>query len=215
MTDDLLNQGIAALKAGRKAEARGLLAQLVEQEPRHELGWLWLSGAVDTDEDRRVCLENVLAINPNNETAKRGLPSLVVQESAPARESLANGFGGDDVFQPTEQPDTGHLTSTIQDDPAVTSLASDHLADLLERQIGWLEKLDVSVVNLSVEVKSLNDSLNRTKDQLVTGSVRVSDFDISFGSLLSVMFKWVFASIVLGIVFFLLWGIFVFLLSSI
>ncbi len=81
MTEDLLNRGIAALKAGRKAEARGLLAQLVEQEPRHELGWLWLSGAVDTDEDRRVCLENVLAINPNNDLAQRGLETL--QRSSP------------------------------------------------------------------------------------------------------------------------------------
>jgi hypothetical protein len=164
MTEDLLNRGIAALKAGRKAEARGLLAQLVEQEPRHELGWLWLSGAVDTDADRRICLENVLAINPNNEIAKRGLPSLVAQESAPARESLVNGFEGDNVLQPTEQLDTSHLTPTIQDDLAITtSLASDGLAALLERQIGWLEKLDASVVSLSVEVKSLNDSLQEEK----------------------------------------------------
>ena len=62
-TSDLLKQGIAALKAGRKAEARTLLMQVVEQDERNEMAWLWLSGAVDTDEDRRVCLENVRVVS--------------------------------------------------------------------------------------------------------------------------------------------------------
>lgn len=74
--DDLLKQGIAALNARRKAEARSLLTQVVEQDDRNEMAWLWLSGAVDTDEDRRVCLENVLAINPDNGLAQRGLATL-------------------------------------------------------------------------------------------------------------------------------------------
>jgi len=53
-TDDLLKQGIAALKAGHKAEARSLLAKVVEQDERNEAAWLWLSGAVETDERYRV-----------------------------------------------------------------------------------------------------------------------------------------------------------------
>jgi tetratricopeptide (TPR) repeat protein len=75
-TDDLLKQGIAAFKAGRKAEARELLLQLTEQDERNEMAWLWLSGAVDTDEERLICLENVLAINPNNGMAGRGIEAL-------------------------------------------------------------------------------------------------------------------------------------------
>jgi hypothetical protein len=75
-TDDLLKQGIIALRAGRKAEARNLLMQVVEQEERNEMGWLWLSGAVDTDEERRVCLQKVLAINPRSEIARLGLQRL-------------------------------------------------------------------------------------------------------------------------------------------
>jgi hypothetical protein len=80
MTDDLLKQGIAALNAGRKAEARRFLMQAVRQDKHNEMAWLWLSGAVDTDKERRICLENVLAINPGNEIAKRGLASLVSGE---------------------------------------------------------------------------------------------------------------------------------------
>jgi tetratricopeptide (TPR) repeat protein len=74
--DKLLKQGIAALKAGRKAEARDLLMQVVEQDERNEMAWLWLSGAVETEEERRICLENALAINPNNSGAQRGLEGL-------------------------------------------------------------------------------------------------------------------------------------------
>lgn len=80
-TDDLLKQGITALKAGRKTEARKLLTQIVKRDERNEIAWLWLSGATDTDEERRLCLENVLAINPNNKMAKRGLASLTAKES--------------------------------------------------------------------------------------------------------------------------------------
>ncbi|MFO7683856.1 MAG: hypothetical protein R6X34_27820 [Chloroflexota bacterium] len=75
-SDNRLEQGIAALKAGQRDEARQLLLQLVEAEEHNEQAWLWLSGAVDTDEERRICLENVLALNPNQQTAKYGLEKL-------------------------------------------------------------------------------------------------------------------------------------------
>ena len=54
---DLLQQGIEALKAGRKAEARKLLSQVIQQGQHNETAWLWLSGAVDRDSERRFCLE--------------------------------------------------------------------------------------------------------------------------------------------------------------
>ena len=74
--DDLLKQGIAALKGGRKTEAHRLLMRVVQQDESNEMAWLWLSGAVDTDEERRICLEKVLATNPNNGIAQRGLEAL-------------------------------------------------------------------------------------------------------------------------------------------
>jgi len=94
-----LRQGIAALKAGRKAEARHLLMQVVEQDERNEMAWLWLSGAVDTDEDRHICLDNVLAINPNNAAAKRGLERLLASTNA-----LSPKPGAEPTTIPPEQP---------------------------------------------------------------------------------------------------------------
>jgi len=75
-TTELLQRGIALAKAGRHEEARDLLLQVIEQDERNESAWLWVSGVVDNDDDRAIALENVLAINPNNEWAKRGLTIL-------------------------------------------------------------------------------------------------------------------------------------------
>jgi tetratricopeptide (TPR) repeat protein len=69
----LLKQGIAAAKAGRKKEARQALIQVTELDERNEQAWLWLSGVVESLEDRRICLENVLDINPDNASAQAGL----------------------------------------------------------------------------------------------------------------------------------------------
>jgi hypothetical protein len=87
--DDLLERAIAALNEGRKAEARQLLMQVLRQDRRNEKAWLWMSGAVDTDQERRACLEQVLSINPDNEMARRGLELLRVvgRASPPARVS--------------------------------------------------------------------------------------------------------------------------------
>ncbi|HEY89313.1 MAG TPA: hypothetical protein G4N98_06215 [Thermoflexia bacterium] len=72
----LLQQAIAAARAGRKAEAWRLLAQVLHQNQRNELAWLWLSSVVDSEEQRVKCLENVLMINPNNTAARNGLAQL-------------------------------------------------------------------------------------------------------------------------------------------
>jgi hypothetical protein len=71
-----LRQGIAAARAGDVEQARELLLQVVDADEYNERAWLWLSGVVDNDADREVCLENVLAINPDNRLAKAGLVHL-------------------------------------------------------------------------------------------------------------------------------------------
>ena len=75
-TDDPLRQAVVALETGRKADARVLLEQVVQATPHSERGWLWLADAVDTDEERRFCLTQVLSINRRNALARRKLDAL-------------------------------------------------------------------------------------------------------------------------------------------
>jgi hypothetical protein len=72
----LLQLGIEAAKEGNQSQARESLLTVVEADEGNEQAWLWLSGVIESDEDRRVCLENVLVLNPDNAVAKRGLLRL-------------------------------------------------------------------------------------------------------------------------------------------
>lgn len=77
-----LQAGIAAVKAGNQTEAHQLLTQVLAIDERNEQAWLWLSGAVTSHRDRRTCLENVLALNPDNQLARRGLKKLGINPDA-------------------------------------------------------------------------------------------------------------------------------------
>jgi ferric-dicitrate binding protein FerR (iron transport regulator) len=73
---NLYKAGKNAAQQGQKAIAHDLLRQAIEIDPYHEQVWLWLATVVDTDEDRRVCFENVLELNPDNATAQEQLNLL-------------------------------------------------------------------------------------------------------------------------------------------
>ena len=83
---ELLQAGIAAAREGRTEEARQALLRVTELEERNEQAWLWLSGVVESLQDRRVCLENVLAVNPHNAPAQAGLRWLDQQTAAAAQD---------------------------------------------------------------------------------------------------------------------------------
>ena len=71
--NDLLRAGIAAAKSGQRERARDLLMRVVEQDEENVLAWLWLSGVMDSLDDQEICLENVLALDPDHEAARKGL----------------------------------------------------------------------------------------------------------------------------------------------
>ena len=92
--DAMVREAIRAYKAGQKAEAHALLLKATELDQMHEQAWMWLSAVVDTPEDQRICLENVIYINPDNENARRGLALLNKQPGGSTSTSTAP-FAGD------------------------------------------------------------------------------------------------------------------------
>ena len=79
-----LRESVVAIKAGESAKARELLMRVLKEDDRNEQAWLWLSGAAETDEERRICLENALTINPKNNVARTGLIKLGVTPPSPS-----------------------------------------------------------------------------------------------------------------------------------
>src|SRR5512145_1640430 len=71
-----LDDAIQAIRMGNREEGRRMLEEILEVDENNEQVWLWLTSVVEQDEDREVCLENVLALNPNNIVARKGLEAL-------------------------------------------------------------------------------------------------------------------------------------------
>jgi len=128
-TDELLRMGITALKAGRKKEAHRLLTQVVEQDERNEMAWLWLSGVADTDEKRRICLENVLAINPNNGLAQRGLTTLQKRGSSESGSIPDVAFPRDQArLRSARESGTGITFQPAREEPATNEILQQAVA---------------------------------------------------------------------------------------
>lgn len=86
--NELINQAQAALLSGDLTRARGHLAQVIQQEPLNVLAWLMLSEVVHEPERQRECLQRVLALEPQNQTAQKRLaaldqPTTVTQANQP------------------------------------------------------------------------------------------------------------------------------------
>ncbi len=79
----LLAQGVAFAQAGQRVQAYNVLLDVVELDQHNELAWLWLSTLTDNLDDQRICLENVLTINPNNTFARERFAALSTNGTQP------------------------------------------------------------------------------------------------------------------------------------
>ncbi len=109
--DRMLQEAIAALEAGQTAQARELLSRLLRADKNNATYWVYLSAVVDTAQERRFCLERALALDPENEAARRGL--ILLGERPPTGEvqpvRLAHPRAWADVDLPQEEGETNGL----------------------------------------------------------------------------------------------------------
>ena len=73
---DSLKLAAKAIQEGDRQQARRLLKELLSTDPNNEEAWLCVSLTTDDVGQQRQCLERVLAINPDNAQAQRGLNKL-------------------------------------------------------------------------------------------------------------------------------------------
>jgi hypothetical protein len=71
--DQWLQEGIFLAKAGQYEQARFRLLDVVEQDQTNEAAWFWLYQVFERQDDKRICLENLLTINPHNRWARTEL----------------------------------------------------------------------------------------------------------------------------------------------
>lgn len=76
---DLLQSAIQDIKQGNLKAGKAGLARIIKASPDSayaEKAWIWMSVTFDDPEQKRVCLENALKINPDNDWATKGLKRL-------------------------------------------------------------------------------------------------------------------------------------------
>jgi Tfp pilus assembly protein PilF len=119
----LRNQGILAIRAGDTAQGRAFLFQSIELYATDATAWLWLSGAVTSHAERRFCLEQTLALQPDHPVAQRGLAELpdipsvspfAVSSAPPSPEPVPDA--------PPPFEDIASPASVEQAEPAVASM---------------------------------------------------------------------------------------------
>lgn len=74
--DVWLQDGIAAAQAGRADRARALLLRVIEVDEHNVQAWYWLSRVVESPQEREICLENVLTLDPSHTAVQAELAEL-------------------------------------------------------------------------------------------------------------------------------------------
>lgn len=136
-----LEQAVQLIQSGDAAAGRRLLGRILRADPANAAAWLWMSEAVDRPEHKRDCLLRVLAIEPQNKTARARLGELVGQEPAPmtARPPQVDALASDEVETkapvslPIERAASvpTRMTITTKDDGA------DAAPDAAQTTAGW------------------------------------------------------------------------------
>ena len=78
----LLQEGIAAVRAGDTEEARKLFRRAIELDPQNPQAWLWLSTVTEGTADKKAYLEEALRLDPSLEEARLALQKIQAQEGA-------------------------------------------------------------------------------------------------------------------------------------
>lgn len=71
-----ITEAIQKIKSGDRPGGAVILKQLIQENKNNERAWLWMSVCVQSPEEKRKCLNEVLRIDPNHEKAKAALAKL-------------------------------------------------------------------------------------------------------------------------------------------
>jgi tetratricopeptide (TPR) repeat protein len=79
-TAKLVDQGQAALAKGDRVPAHELFQRATELDPKNEQAWLWRGSTTSDIDEALTCMEQALAINPENGPAREARSWLLVRK---------------------------------------------------------------------------------------------------------------------------------------
>ena len=161
----LLQSGVKAAQAGNRAEARQMLLQVVEAEPKNENAWLWLASISDYPEELLVFLNNILNVNPNN---ARALEWAQATKSLLAKNFVQRGVDASNTAQ-MDLAKQCFLQAIVHDERNEMAwfwLAS--ISNLADEKIAHLQK----VLSINPENETAKASLQTAKSNITESLLR-------------------------------------------
>ena len=131
----LFAQAKAAVERGYKITARTLLDELVFKDPKNEEAWLLLVEVVENENERVDCLQQVLAINPENAAAKQKYDQL----PRPPAEPIKKAEPAAALVEKTEAALPLDVDEKVEIDPVANPSPYADKVELesIQSRIGW------------------------------------------------------------------------------
>ncbi len=155
----ILQAGITAAQTGNRAEARQLLLQVTEAEPENENAWLWMASISEYPEELLIFLNNILAVNPDNERAlewSRTTKSMLAKNFVQRGIDASNAANMDLAKQCFLQA----IVHDSQNEMAWLWMAS--ISDSTEEKASYLQK----VLNINPNNETASASLQAARNQI-------------------------------------------------
>jgi hypothetical protein len=111
---DLFEQAVSYIKAGDLENGKKMLIQVLQQNPKDENAWLWMSRCVPTIEQKKECFKRALSINPNNEMARKAMEKL---SSPTSPTQVPDNLPPKQTTSPTSSPTHRTVKQTTQPQP--------------------------------------------------------------------------------------------------
>ncbi len=93
------------LKAGNKPHAHELFVQATDLNPRSEQAWLWRGGTTSNIDEALTCMEQALAVNPDNDSAREARSWLRVKKLREGAKALSDApVPATTVAEPVKPP---------------------------------------------------------------------------------------------------------------
>lgn len=80
--EQLLQMAITTAKQGNRNAAKLMFRRVLSEDKNNERAMMWMAKFADTKAERRVWLQRVLSVNPNNDIARETLERLKYRRTA-------------------------------------------------------------------------------------------------------------------------------------
>jgi len=157
-----LKQAIAAARAGKKPQAKVLLARVIKDEPENVNAWFLLSSLADTEEQKIQHLEKVLELQPNHPAAAEQLADLGVTVPEAVEEALPDLEMPETAFEADSEPDPDFYPMPEVDLPPA------NVPDDPDEAMAWLERLAADQGAPLDELPTMAQSMDAAEDAAET-----------------------------------------------